>query len=143
MLPGIRFAILRNMQSTVHVISISKFFFTVPAAIFAFALAAKCTFSSSLSVAINSFLQLQCNSALCQRHVCERSREVRMLRVALFVIFDGILKKLDRLVEATFAASQASVERLNVAEGHVVIGSAQRIFRRSGHSQRFFPLALL
>src|ERR1700694_5853478 len=141
MLPGIRFAILRSMQSTVLVISISKFVFTVPAAIFG--LAANCTFSSPLSVAVNSFLQLQCNSALCQRHVCERSREVRMLRVALFVLFDGVLKKLDRFVEPTFAASQASVERLNVAEGHVVIGGAQRIFRRSCHSQRFFPLALL
>src|ERR1700716_2530996 len=120
MFPGIRFAILRRMQSTVLVISIFESVFTVPAAIFvsvfAFALAAKCTFSSSLRVAVNSFLQLQCNSALCQRHVCERSREVRMLRVALFVIFDGVLKKLDRFVEATFAASQASVERLNVAE---------------------------
>ena len=66
-----------------------------------------------------------------------------MFGIALAVMFNCVGEELDRFIEAAFAASHTPVERLNIAEGYVVVGLAQRGFGEFGDADRVFPFALL
>ncbi len=63
--------------------------------------------------------------------------------IPLAIMANGALEKLNRFIETAFPARHAPVEGLNVAERHVVIGLAQRAFRRLRDAHGFFPFALL
>src|ERR1017187_11001457 len=66
-----------------------------------------------------------------------------MARIPLAIIANRVLEEFDRLIETALPAGHASVEGLNVAERHIIIGLAERIFSRLGDANGFFPFALL
>ena len=107
------------------------------------ALPARRSFPSPLNFAVDSFLQLECDPALGERHVGQRSRQIWMPQIPLAVMTNGVFKELDRFIETAFPARHSSIERLNVAERHIVVGLAQHGFRRLRNAHRFFPFPLL
>ena len=66
-----------------------------------------------------------------------------MLRVALAVVLDRAGKQVDRFIEAAFATRHASIERLNVAERHMIVSVAKSGVGRFGDAHCILPLALL
>ncbi len=66
-----------------------------------------------------------------------------MLRIALAVVIDGARKKPDGLIKAALAPGHATVERLNVAERHVIVGMAENRLGGFGDANGIHPFALL
>src|ERR1700675_2561071 len=97
----------------------------------------------AFGIAVDPFLQLQRDTPLGQRHVGQSTREIGMLRIALAVMENRILKKLNRIVETSLPSRHSSVERLNVAERHIVIAVSEHPFRRLRDSNRISPFPLL
>src|SRR5208282_2109735 len=109
----------------------------------AFRLGAGRNLPPPLGIAIDSLLQFKGDAAFSQSHVGQGSRQVQMPRVPFPVMADGTLEKVNGSIETSLAARHAPVERLNVAQRHVVVGLGQNSFGRLRDSHRLFPFALL
>src|ERR1017187_8702890 len=66
-----------------------------------------------------------------------------MARIPLAIIANRVLEEFDRLIETALPAGHSSVEGLNVPEGYIIIGLAERVFSRLGDANGFFPFTLL
>src|SRR5450755_1461531 len=66
-----------------------------------------------------------------------------MPRVALAIMPNCTLEKLDCFIETALPARHSTVKRLKVAERHIIVGLAQYSFRCLRNANCVFPLALL